>query len=131
MKKTTKLIFVVLIYYISTSITIVYAGPGCCSHHNGVDKTKCTTDGRQVCKDYDSNGNEVISNGDGCKCNPDNYEESNLIDPTGHYGTNPYGYSSSSNSNDDKKEERVEKKLNQVMDSLYLMLLLLQLVLLQ
>ena len=66
----------------------VYAGSGCCSHHIGVDETKCTIDGRQVCKD------DHISS---CTCNPDYYDEEHLVDPKGHDETDPYPYSDSNN----------------------------------
>lgn len=85
-----------IILLILCSTHNVYAGRGCCSHNGGVDETKCTTDGRQVC-----NKDEKISNGESCKCDPNNYSEENLVDPEGHDETNPYSYWDSSNNNED------------------------------
>lgn len=83
----------------------VYAGRGCCSHHIGVDESRCTIDGRQICKD------DYISNGNSCTCNPDYYDEEHLVDPEGYDETNPYSYSSNSSDND-YKEEKHENSTN-------------------
>jgi len=86
----------------------VNAGEGCCSHYKGVDNTKCTTDGRQICKQY-VGGKPVISNGDSCTCNPNDYNDNNLINPDGNYETHPYdyyqNYSNNSSANKINEEE--------------------------
>ncbi len=91
-----KLLFLLIIINILLFTPNVSAGRGCCSHNGGVNESKCTTDGRQVCKYRDK-----ISNGESCKCDPNNYSEENLVDPEGHDETNPYSYWDSSNDYED------------------------------
>lgn len=93
MRKVLKMILLcILILFISC--IDVNAGRGCCSHHEGVDKTRCTTDGREVCKEY-IGGKPVISNGDDCGCEPSNFDQEHLVVVDGNYETHPYDYESS------------------------------------
>ena len=123
--KSIKIGFIFLIMGLVLICQNVYAGRGCCSRYKGVDETKCTTDGRQICNEL-RDGDFVISNGDSCICEPNDYSDENLIDPDGNYETHPYDYGSYdyesdnsnsynynnviNNSNKKEKDNRLELK---------------------